>query len=97
MKVIILLLAAVSAVQYKAMSHARSINLGEEMGQSLDDDIDSLMQKYDDDNKKKPAPKTASQKSSGVSAGQVQDMEYKILSTGVLAESSQKADDDDLF
>ena len=57
------------------------------------------MNKYDDKEAADNAPKTEapSQPKSGPSVSDIQDMELKILSGNNLAESSQKADDDDYF
>ena len=80
--------------------HTRSINLSEDMGQSLDDDIDQLMEKYDAEPKKQPKQAAAQKKAGGPggpSVAEVQDMELKILQGNNLEEKSAKAEDDDLF
>jgi len=73
--------------------HFKSINLSEDSATNLDDDLDSLMDKYNGNKSPTLAVKPVDKpKSDKVNAGQVQDMEYKILTTGVLAEKSDKAD-----
>ena len=61
-------------------------------------DLESIMNKYDDNEAKAnaPAPEKPVPKG-GPSASDIQDMELKILQGNNLAESSQKADDDDYF
>ena len=68
----------------------------------MDDDLDDLMQKYDtSENKSVKSSKSSdsSQKSGsgGPNKSDVQDMELKILSGNMLATSSDKAADDDLY
>lgn len=68
-------------------------------------ELDALMDKYDDTDGKKlsktnqKAKKDETNKAAkaGASASEVQDMELKILQGNMLADSSSKAADDDLF
>lgn len=68
-------------------------------------ELDALMDKYDDTDSKKlnktnqKAKKDETNKAakSGASASEVQDMELKILQGNMLADSSSKAADDDLY
>ena len=62
-------------------------------------DLESIMNKYDDNEAKANAPKTEKvvTTTSGPSASDIQDMELKILQGNNFAESSQKAADDDYF
>ena len=62
-------------------------------------DLESIMNKYDDNEAKANAPKQEKPAATktGPTASDIQDMELKILSGNNLAESSQKADDDDYF
>lgn len=77
------------AVQYKRMNEENASA----------DDLDALMDKYDqEENKKNEPPKPAVSKNGvTVTKGEVQDMELKILTGNDLKESSQKAYDDDLY
>ena len=67
----------------------------------LDGDLEALMDKYDSNEKKPAAPKSAPRKadsnSGGASKSEIQDAELKILQGNNLAESSNKANEDDLF
>ena len=67
----------------------------------VDSDIEALMDKYDSNEKKPEAPKKAAKKSDsnsgGASKSEIQDAELKILQGNNLAESSNKANEDDLF
>lgn len=67
----------------------------------IDDDIDSLMDKYDSQDKKPQAMAAAPAKTapvkSGPSAAQITDMEFQILSGQYTATASTKADEDDEF
>lgn len=61
--ILVALLGLAAGVSHKV--HSRSINLSEDMGQSLDDDIDQLMKKYDEEPKKPKGAQAAAQKKSG--------------------------------
>ena len=76
------------------------IAMDEDSVKNLDDNLDSLMDKYDDNEQKaqdKKVEKKDNNKKDGASASEVQDMELKILSGNNLASTSSKADDDDLY
>ena len=66
---------------------------------SVEEDIDSLMDKYDTQESSAEKKKTEkkSTPSKGITASDVQDMELKILEGSNLAESSEKAEEDDFF
>lgn len=65
------------------------------------DDLDALMDKYDDQetkkNKPKPAKETTTKDGVTVTKGDIQDAELRILQGNSMAVSSQKAYDDDLY
>jgi len=65
------------------------------------DDLDALMDKYDDQEtkKNKPKPEKAVTTKDGVAVtkGDIQDAELRILQGNSMAVSSQKAYDDDLY
>ena len=68
--------------------------------ESVDDDIDNLMDKYDGQESaaaKKKTEKKVPDSNGKVSASEVQDMELKILEGNNLAESSSKAEEDDFL
>ena len=78
-----------------SLNDCQTIQLSQK-GNGLDDELDELMEKYDDT--KKTQKITVENKLTAqpqVSASQVLDMEYKILSGNNLAESSAKADEND--
>lgn len=78
-----------------SLNDCQAIQLNQK-GNGLDEELDELMEKYDDT--KKTEKKTVEKKLTvqpQVSASQVLDMEYKILSGNNLAESSAKADEND--
>ena len=66
-----------------------------------DSELDALMDKYDSNEKKpeqpKKAPKKSESNSGAASKSEIQDAELKILQGNNLAESSNKASEDDLF
>jgi hypothetical protein len=66
-----------------------------------DSELDALMDKYDSNEGKPAAPKRAAKKaegnSSGASKSDIQDAELRILQGNNLADSSNKANEDDLF
>ena len=65
------------------------------------DDIDALMDKYDtaeeQKNKPKPAKESTTKNGVTVTKGDIQNAELRILQGNNVAESSQKAYDDDLY
>ena len=65
------------------------------------DDLDALMDKYDDQektkNKPKPNPSTTTKNGVTVTKGEIQDAELRILQGNDMAQSSKKAYDDDLY
>ena len=75
---------------------------GETLAAPAADDIDSLMDKYDNAEAEKNKPKKVEKTKDAngqvvVSTAQVQDAELKILSGNNVAQMSQKAADDDMF
>lgn len=60
-----------------------------------DDDLDSLMEKYDNNSSPSKAKAPVKSQAGGPSIAQVSEMEFKILSGQNLGLSSTKADEDD--
>lgn len=73
----------------------------ESAASKVDSELDALMDKYDSNEKKpeqpKKAPKKSESNSGGATKSEIQDAELKILQGNNLAESSNKANEDDLF
>ena len=87
--------------QAVAIRH-KNINGSDDDKVNLDDEVDNLMDKYDNQDKPKKQPvfaqnKSAQQKKGGPSAAQIQDMEYNILIGNNQATNSAKADEDDML